>query len=90
MGSGGSKSSSGLPWTRHERTSRQRYPNAQFGPIVALIAAYQEELNIGDVLKAMPTMVGDAEVTTLVVVDGGATTPPVWRSTPGCSPVCYR
>jgi glycosyltransferase involved in cell wall biosynthesis len=49
-----------------------RYPNAQFGPIVALIAAYQEELNIGDVLKAMPTMVGDTEVTTLVVVDGGS------------------
>ena len=38
---------------------------------MALIAAYQEEKNIGDVLKAMPTMVGDLEVTTLVVVDGG-------------------
>jgi glycosyltransferase involved in cell wall biosynthesis len=50
----------------------QRYPNIQFGPILALIAAYQEEKNIGDVLKAMPTMVGDIEVTTLVVVDGGS------------------
>ena len=48
-----------------------RYPQAQFSPIVALIAAYEEEQNIGDVLKAMPTMVGDLEVTTLVVVDGG-------------------
>ncbi len=48
-----------------------RFPKAQFGPILALIAAYQEERNIGDVLKAMPTMVGDLEVTTLVVVDGG-------------------
>jgi glycosyltransferase involved in cell wall biosynthesis len=38
---------------------------------VAVIAAYQEEQNIGDVLKAMPTLVGDLEVTTLVVVDGG-------------------
>ena len=31
----------------------------------------EEEANIGDVLKAMPTLVGDLEVTTLVVVDGG-------------------
>ena len=35
-----------------------RYPNAHFGPVVALIAAYEEGQNIGDVLKAMPTMVG--------------------------------
>jgi glycosyltransferase involved in cell wall biosynthesis len=49
----------------------ERYPGIQFGPIVALVAAYQEERNIGDVLKAMPTMVGDYEVSTLVVVDGG-------------------
>ena len=48
-----------------------RYPQVRFGPIVGLIAAYNEEKNIGDVLKAMPTMVGDLEVTTLVVVDGG-------------------
>ena len=49
----------------------QRYPRVQFGPVVAVIAAYQEEQNIGDVLKAMPTLIGDLEVTTLVVVDGG-------------------
>ena len=49
----------------------RRYPNLQFGPVVALIAAYNEEDNIGAVLKAMPTLVGDLEVTTLVVVDGG-------------------
>ena len=49
-----------------------RYPNARFGPVVALIAAYNEEDNIGDVLKAMPTLVGDLEVSTLVVVDGGS------------------
>jgi glycosyltransferase involved in cell wall biosynthesis len=48
-----------------------RYPRARFGPIVAVIAAYEEEQNIGDVLKAMPTLVGDLEVSTLVVVDGG-------------------
>ncbi len=48
-----------------------RYPNARFGPVVALIAAYHEEANIGAVLKAMPTLVDDLEVSTLVVVDGG-------------------
>ncbi|HEX3981447.1 MAG TPA: glycosyltransferase, partial [Acidimicrobiales bacterium] len=48
-----------------------RYPESQFGPVVALVAAYEEEQNIGDVLKSMPTLVGDLEVTTLVVVDGG-------------------
>jgi len=49
-----------------------RYPNLHFGPVVALIAAYNEEANIGDVLKAVPTLVGDREVSTLVVVDGGS------------------
>jgi len=50
----------------------QRYPNAHFGPVVALVAAYDEEDNIGAVLKAMPTLVHDLEVSTLVVVDGGS------------------
>ena len=49
-----------------------RYPNVHFGPVVALVAAYNEEDNIGDVLKVMPTLVGDLEVSTLVVVDGGS------------------
>jgi glycosyltransferase involved in cell wall biosynthesis len=49
----------------------ERYPGVRLGPVVALVAAYEEEQNIGDVLKAMPTRVGDLEVTTLVVVDGG-------------------
>ena len=49
-----------------------RYPGVRFGPVVALIAAYEEEANIGAVLKAMPTLVGDLEVSTLVVVDGGS------------------
>jgi glycosyltransferase involved in cell wall biosynthesis len=40
--------------------------------VVAVIAAYEEELNLGAVLKAMPTFVDDLEVTTLVVVDGGS------------------
>ena len=48
-----------------------RYPRVRLGPIVALVAAFDEEKNIGGVLKAMPTMVGDLEVSTLVMVDGG-------------------
>jgi len=48
-----------------------RYPHVRFGPVVGLIAAYEEEANIGPVLKAMPTLAGDLEVSTLVVVDGG-------------------
>ncbi len=50
----------------------ERYPNVRFGPVVALVAAYEEEANIGAVLKSMPTLVGDLEVSTLVVVDGGS------------------
>ncbi len=48
-----------------------RHPGARFGPVVALVAAYEEEENLPDVLKGMPTSVGDLEVSTLVVVDGG-------------------
>ncbi len=54
------------------RDFEARYPNAVFGPVTAVIAAFDEEQNIGDVLKAMPTYVGDLEVSTLVVVDGGS------------------
>jgi glycosyltransferase involved in cell wall biosynthesis len=39
--------------------------------VVALIASYLEADNIDDVLKAVPDHVGDLEVSTLVVVDGG-------------------
>ncbi len=49
-----------------------RYPDVRFGPVVALVAAYNEADNIGAVLKAMPAFVGDLEVSTLVVVDGGS------------------
>ena len=48
-----------------------RYPGLRLAPVVALVAAYEEEENIGDVLKGIPTLVGDLEVSTLVVVDGG-------------------
>jgi glycosyltransferase involved in cell wall biosynthesis len=50
----------------------ERYPGIRFGPVVALVAAYDEEDNIGAVLKAMPTLVRDLEVSTLVVVDGAS------------------
>jgi glycosyltransferase involved in cell wall biosynthesis len=49
----------------------RHYPDPGFGPVVALIAAYEEEANLGDVLKSMPAEVEGLEVTTLVVVDGG-------------------
>ena len=48
-----------------------RHPDARFGPVVVLIAAYEEEANLGDVLKKVPNRAGDLEVSALVVVDGG-------------------
>jgi glycosyltransferase involved in cell wall biosynthesis len=48
-----------------------RYPGVRFGSVVAVMAAYDEEQNIADVLKSMPDFVDDLEVSTLVVVDGG-------------------
>lgn len=48
----------------------RRYPDVRLGPVVALVAAYNEEANLGDVLKPMPERVADLAVTTLVVVDG--------------------
>lgn len=50
----------------------ERHPGARFGPVLVLIAAYEEEANLGDVLKEVPTMAGDLEVSTLVMVDGGS------------------
>ncbi|MGP8006259.1 MAG: glycosyltransferase family 2 protein [Acidimicrobiales bacterium] len=49
----------------------RRFPDPRFGPVVALIAAYEEEANLGDVLKGIPAVVEGLEVTPLVVVDGG-------------------
>jgi len=50
---------------------RRRHGEPHLGPVVALVASYLEADNIGDVLKAVPARVGDLEVSTLVVVDGG-------------------
>ena len=48
-----------------------RYPDLTFEPVVAVIAAYEEEANLGDVLKSMPHSFRDLGISTLVVVDGG-------------------
>jgi len=49
----------------------RRYGEVEFGPLVALICAYEEEDNIGDVLAKMPAEACGLPVTTVVVVDGG-------------------
>ncbi|MDA8281243.1 MAG: glycosyltransferase family 2 protein [Actinomycetota bacterium] len=49
----------------------RRHPDAQFGPVLVLIASYLEADNIGPVLKAVPHEVHGLPVSTLVVVDGG-------------------
>jgi glycosyltransferase involved in cell wall biosynthesis len=49
----------------------RRHPDADFGPVLALIASYMEADNIGAVLKAVPQETNGLRVTTLVVVDGG-------------------
>ncbi|WP_019814566.1 glycosyltransferase family 2 protein [Saccharomonospora saliphila] len=49
---------------------RQRYGSSPFGPLVVVIAAYNEAKGIAAVLRDMPTTCGDLPVSTLVVVDG--------------------
>ena len=68
-GSGPQCGTSALNLARDEFADR--HPDLTFGPVVAVIAAYEEEDNIGDVLKAMPESVRGLGVSTLVVVDGG-------------------
>ena len=48
-----------------------RYPALKLPPVVALICAYEEGDNIGDVLKAVPADACGLEVASLVIVDGG-------------------
>jgi glycosyltransferase involved in cell wall biosynthesis len=48
-----------------------RYPAAKLTPVVALICAYEEADNIGDVLKSVPAEAWGLPVAPLVVVDGG-------------------
>jgi glycosyltransferase involved in cell wall biosynthesis len=49
----------------------KRHGTTRLGPVVALLAAYEEEGNIAEVVKGMPTEVAGLELSTLVVVDGG-------------------
>ncbi len=53
------------------RDYAQRHPDATLAPVVVLIAAYEEEANLPDVLAAIPTKVAGLPAATLVVVDGG-------------------
>ena len=48
-----------------------RSPGLSFAPVVALICAYEEADNIGDVLKSVPAEACGLAVDTLVIVDGG-------------------
>jgi Glycosyl transferase family 2 len=48
-----------------------RYPGLRFPRAVALICAYEEEGNIGDVLDKMPTQACGLDLATVVIVDGG-------------------
>jgi glycosyltransferase involved in cell wall biosynthesis len=53
------------------RDFSSRYGAVKLAPVVALICAYEEADNIGDVLKAVPEEAAGLPVTSLVIVDGG-------------------
>jgi glycosyltransferase involved in cell wall biosynthesis len=60
------------------------YPDFKPEETVTSICAYEEEGNIGDVLKKMPPTIDGQSYTTLVVVDGGEDrTAEIARSFPG-------
>ncbi|GAA4838082.1 glycosyltransferase family 2 protein [Saccharopolyspora rosea] len=50
----------------------ERYGEQRFAPVVVLIAAYNEEEAIGDVLDGIPARSCGLDVDTLVVVDGAS------------------
>ena len=49
-----------------------RYPDLTLTPVAALICAYEEQDNLADVLKRIPSEACGLPVTPVVVVDGGA------------------
>ena len=49
----------------------RRYPDLALTPVVALVCAYEEEDNLGEVLRAIPAEACGLAVTPVVVVDGG-------------------
>ncbi len=48
-----------------------RYPDLSLSPVAVLICAYEEQDNLGDVLKRVPSEACGLPVTPVVVVDGG-------------------
>ena len=50
----------------------ERHPNLSIAPIVVVIAAFNEEESLGEVLRAMPSTVADQRVDTIVVNDGSS------------------
>lgn len=50
---------------------RTRHPDLALPPVAALICAYEEEDNLGDVLARVPAKACGLDVTPVVVVDGG-------------------
>jgi glycosyltransferase involved in cell wall biosynthesis len=53
------------------RDFHARYGAVKLAPVVALICAYEEQDNLGDVLKAVPAEACGLPVAPLVIVDGG-------------------
>jgi glycosyltransferase involved in cell wall biosynthesis len=53
------------------REFQERYPDLHLTPVVVLICAYEEEDNLGTVLKGVPTEACGLPVTPVVMVDGG-------------------
>lgn len=54
------------------REFTERYPRLGFAPVVVVIAAYNEEESLGEVLRGIPTEVAGVRLDTLVVNDGSS------------------
>jgi glycosyltransferase involved in cell wall biosynthesis len=65
------------PYVAEERAAAvrrfsERYPHLSFAPIVVVIAAYNEEESLGEVLRAIAAEVDGIRVDTLVINDGSS------------------
>jgi glycosyltransferase involved in cell wall biosynthesis len=54
------------------REFSEHYPHLTFAPVVVVIAAYNEEESLGEVLRAIPAEVAGTRLDTLVVNDGSS------------------
>jgi glycosyltransferase involved in cell wall biosynthesis len=75
MGAPGSAQKALAPYTEAVRAEAMRafaaaHPELRFAPVVAVIAAFDEEESLGDVLRAVPAEACGLRVDTLVVDDG--------------------